>query len=81
MIRIRNIDHLVLRVADLDRMLYFYCDTLGCSIERRQDSIGLVQLRVGDSLIDLVPVDGNWVAPVVRHPGRKAETWITSVFG
>ena len=59
MIRIREIDHLVLRVADLGRMLQFYCGALGCTIERRQDDIGLVQLRAGQSLIDLVPVDGK----------------------
>ena len=56
MIRIREIDHLVLRVVDLDGMLHFYCDVLGCTIERRQDSIGLVQLRAGRSLVDLVPI-------------------------
>ena len=55
MIHIREIDHLVLRVVDLDQMLRFYCDVLGCTIERRQDSIGLVQLRAGRSLVDLVP--------------------------
>jgi catechol 2,3-dioxygenase-like lactoylglutathione lyase family enzyme len=59
MIRIRDIDHLVLRVSDLDRMLAFYCGVLGCTIERRQDAIGLVQLRAGRSLLDLVPVDGE----------------------
>src|SRR5579859_100514 len=59
MINIREIDHLVLRFADLDRMLCFYCDVLGCKIERRQDSIGLVQLRAGRSLVDLVPVNGE----------------------
>ena len=58
MIRIREIDHLVLRVVDLDRMLAFYCGVLGCTVERRQDAIGLVQLRAGRSLVDLVPVDG-----------------------
>ena len=59
MIRIREIDHLVLRVVDLEAMLTFYRDVIGCSIERRQDEIGLVQLRAGRSLIDLVPVDGK----------------------
>ena len=59
MIRIREIDHLVWRVVDLDAMLRFYGEALGCPIERRQDSIGLVQLRAGSSLIDLVPVDGK----------------------
>jgi glyoxylase I family protein len=58
MIRPRAIDHLVLRIVDLDRMLRFYVDVLGCTLERRQDALGLVQLRAGHSLIDLVPVDG-----------------------
>src|ERR1700692_3320292 len=63
MIRIREIDHLVLRVVDLDGMLHFYCDVLGCTIERRQDSIGLVQLGAGRSLVDLVPIGGEvWSA-------------------
>jgi catechol 2,3-dioxygenase-like lactoylglutathione lyase family enzyme len=57
MIRIRDLDHVVLRVAALAPMLRFYCDGLGCSVERREDEIGLVQLRAGASLIDLVPVD------------------------
>lgn len=59
MIRIREIDHLVLRVVDLERMLGFYRDVLGCAVERRQDELGLVQLRAGRSLLDLVPVDGQ----------------------
>ena len=58
MIHLREIDHLVLRVVNLDAMLRFYGDVLGCRIERRQDGIGLVQLRAGRSLLDLVPVDG-----------------------
>jgi glyoxylase I family protein len=52
------LDHLVLRVVDLPRMLQFYCEVLGCTLQRRQDDIGLVQLRAGRSLIDLVPVQG-----------------------
>lgn len=58
MIRIRDLDHLVLRVIDLDSMLHFYCDVLGCTVERRRDEIGLVQLRAGRSMLDLVPIDG-----------------------
>jgi glyoxylase I family protein len=58
-IRIREIDHVVLRVSDLERMIRFYCDVLGCTVERRKDDIGLVQLRAGRSLVDLVPVDGK----------------------
>lgn len=59
MIRIRDIDHIVLRVVDLQGMLHFYSEALGCKVERRLDDLGLVQLRAGNSLIDLVPVDGQ----------------------
>ena len=72
MIHIRQIDHLVLRVVDLDRMLRFYCDALGCKVERRQDNIGLVQLRAGASLIDLVPVDGEIGRAGGAPPGEEA---------
>jgi len=58
-IRIRDIDHVVLRVVDLEKMLSFYCGVLGCSVERREDEIGLIQLRAGSSLIDLVPIGGK----------------------
>jgi glyoxylase I family protein len=51
---IKNIDHVVLRVADLDRAIGFYCEVLGCSLERRVESINLVQLRAGGSLVDLL---------------------------
>lgn len=71
MIRIRDIDHLVLRVVDLDHMLQFYCDVLGCTIERRKDAIGLVQLRAGRSLIDLVPVDGQLGKAGGAPPGKE----------
>jgi len=71
MIRIREIDHLVLRVVDLDKMLAFYCDALGCTVERRQDEIGLVQLRAGRSIVDLVPVDGKLGRMGGAPPGRE----------
>ena len=70
MIHIRDIDHLVLRIVDLDKMLRFYCKVLGCTIERRQDAIGLVQLRAGRSLIDLVPVDGKLGRSGGAPPGK-----------
>lgn len=56
--RIKGIDHIVLRVADAEAMVRFYCEALGCTVERREDEIGLVQLRAGAQLIDIVPVDG-----------------------
>jgi glyoxylase I family protein len=59
MIRVREIDHLVLRVVNTKAMLKFYCEVLGCAVERRQETVGLIQLRAGRSLLDLVPVDGE----------------------
>lgn len=56
---IRQLDHVVLRVRDVATMQAFYCDVLGCWVERRQDEIGLLQLRAGASLIDLVALDGK----------------------
>ncbi|MBE7417739.1 MAG: VOC family protein [Ideonella sp.] len=68
---IRALDHLVLRVRDLARMRRFYCDVLGCTLEREQASIGLLQLRAGASLIDLVPVDGPLGRAGGAAPGRE----------
>lgn len=72
MIKLQGLDHLVLRVVNLDAMTRFYVGTLGCSIERRQDEIGLVQLRAGRSLIDLVPVDGKLGRMGGAAPGKEA---------
>ena len=52
------IDHVVLRVRDLDKSLAFYRGVLGCTLDKVQESIGLWQVRAGASLIDLVPLDG-----------------------
>ena len=68
---IRDLDHLVLRVANLERSLAFYCGVLGCTVERRQEAIGLVQLRAGRSLIDLVPLDGKLGSAGGAGPGAE----------
>jgi catechol 2,3-dioxygenase-like lactoylglutathione lyase family enzyme len=59
MVKVMGIDHVVLRTGQLDRMIAFYRDVLGCTEERRDDKLGLVQLRAGASLIDLVDVAGD----------------------
>ena len=59
MISVAGLDHVVLRVRDLERALAFYRDVLGLAVERElPPEIGLVQLRAGAALVDLVPVDG-----------------------
>jgi glyoxylase I family protein len=55
---VTGLDHLVLRARDLPAMERFYVEVLGLTVERRQDQIGLVQLRAGGQLLDLVAVDG-----------------------
>lgn len=65
-IRIGGLDHVVLRVGDLDRAIRFYETVLGLHVERRLDQPKLVQLRAGASLIDLVP------APL--PPGRAPDS-------
>ena len=59
MFQIRDIDHVVLRVTDLERMIGFYCEVLGCAVHWRRPDLGLVHLRAGNVMIDLVPVDGQ----------------------
>jgi catechol 2,3-dioxygenase-like lactoylglutathione lyase family enzyme len=54
-IRIGGLDHVVLRVGDLDRAITFYQKVLGCHVERELQQPRLVQLRAGAALIDLVP--------------------------
>lgn len=57
MIRVQHIDHVVLRTSRLSVMKDFYCDVLGCTLERELPAeIGLTQLRAGSALIDLVDV-------------------------
>lgn len=68
---LQRIDHVVLRVRDAAAMVDFYCNVLGCSVERRQDQIGLIQLRAGQSLIDLVPVDGKLGRTGGAAPGAE----------
>ncbi|HLJ52586.1 MAG TPA: VOC family protein [Rhizomicrobium sp.] len=68
---LRAIDHVVLRIGDLSASLHFYCDVLGCSVDKRQEAIGLIQVRAGTSLIDLVPLDGMLGRRGGTGPGRE----------
>lgn len=56
---IQHIDHIVLRVASLERAIAFYCSVLGCKVARRRDDLGLIHLSAGSSMIDLVALDGK----------------------
>lgn len=65
---ILGLDHVVLRISDMARMERFYCDVLGCTVERRDDSFGLIQLRAGRTLVDLLDV----ALPAGRAGGAAA---------
>ena len=71
-VHVTGIDHVVLRVRDLERSLRFYTEVLDAWEERRLDELGLVQLRAGGQLIDLVPVDSKLGRPGGPAPGPQA---------
>lgn len=66
-IQVRQIDHVVIRVNDLERMIDWYSDVLGCQLERGPGDFRLAQLRAGASLIDLVDANG----PFGQRSGRE----------
>jgi glyoxylase I family protein len=67
-----NLDHVVLRVKDVPRVSAFYCEVLGCRVEKIQEAIGLTQLRAGSALIDLVDVAGELGRRGGPAPGSDA---------
>ena len=73
-LRVAELDHVVVRCRDQARSLDFYGRILGCPEERRIEAIGLVQLRAGASMIDLVPAD-----PPPTHEGRNVDHFCIGV--
>lgn len=60
MFKVLGIDHIVIRTANIERMKSFYRDVLQCEIERDKTAeLGLLQLRAGSALIDLVSVSSE----------------------
>ena len=57
--QIRGIDHVVLRCKDVGAMLEFYCDALGCSVAKNNARLGLIHLRAGTAMIDLIDINGE----------------------
>lgn len=57
----QGIDHIVLRVGDLERAVDFYCRYIGASLEDDEpwwpNERNIVSLRIGDALIHLTQVD------------------------
>jgi glyoxylase I family protein len=72
---LEGLDHVVLLVTDMDRARRFYCDVVGCSVDRELPEYGMLQLRAGASLIDLVDTSGDegaWGRPPVEG-GRNMD--------
>lgn len=60
MIKPKALDHIVLRTERYQDLIDFYCEVLGCVVERSlSEDVGLTQLRAGSSLIDIVDVNGE----------------------
>ena len=57
MLKIRGIDHVVLRVRDIDAMRRFYCDVLGAEHVAWRPQLKMSHLRAGACMIDLVVAD------------------------
>ena len=55
-------------MAALER---FYCEVIGCAVERRREDLGLLHLRAGRSLIDLVDVAGPLGSSGGPPPGSE----------
>ena len=70
--RVQRIDHVVFRVKDLGESIAFYRSVLGCEVARQREHLGLVHLRAGASMIDLVSVDGKLGSRGGAAPGREA---------
>jgi catechol 2,3-dioxygenase-like lactoylglutathione lyase family enzyme len=72
---LEGIDHVLLLVSDLAPALEFYRDVLGCRVADELPEYGMVQLRAGTALIDLVDIGaraGQWARPDVRG-GRNLD--------
>jgi len=70
-LKIKQIDHLVLRALNVEAMIAFYVDVIGCSVEKTQKEAGLYQLRAGSSLIDLILVDEKTGKTDDVMPGKE----------
>lgn len=65
--KVERIDHVVLRVRDLAGMVLFYEQALGFREERRIDTLGLVQMRAGASMLDLIANDAQVTTHNMDH--------------
>ena len=67
-IQVRKLDHLVLRVRNMEVMRAFYCDVLGAEHIGYRPRFSMSHLRLGESMLDLVDAEKRGVPP----PGAAA---------
>jgi glyoxylase I family protein len=72
---LEGLDHVVLLVGDMEAAEAFYTEVLGCTVDRALPQYGMLQIRAGASLIDLVDIgseEGAWAKPEVEG-GRNMD--------
>lgn len=72
---LEGLDHVVLLVRDMTEAQRFYEQVLGCTVDRALPEYGMLQLRAGASLIDLVDIgsgEGEWALPEIEG-GRNMD--------
>ena len=65
---LEGIDHILLLVNGMKSAVRFYTEVLGCTIEDALPQYGMLQLRAGAALIDLVDIsapEAGWAKPPV----------------
>ena len=73
---VQNLDHVVLRVTDMEKSLNFYIDVLGLDIAKTNEYYSMVHLRAGTSMIDLIDVNGRLGKPggeAAKDTGRNVD--------
>lgn len=73
--KLERLDHVVLLVRDMAEAQHFYEQVLGCTVDRSLPELGMIQLRAGASLIDLVDIgsaEGEWARPETQG-GRNMD--------
>ena len=72
---LEGIDHILLLVNGMKPAVQFYTDVLGCTVEDALPQYGMLQLRAGAALIDLVDIsvpEAGWARPAVAG-GRNVD--------
>ena len=67
--RFHGVDHLVLKVSDIERTVAFYESVLGLRVERIFNKIHLRQIRCGVNLIDLISLQPGETLPPPERRG------------